>query len=370
MESVSEILTIAGISITVFLSTFFAGSFSRNRSNILLVLILLAFIPFFLAYNLNVVNNEERVFTILPFSCLSLLLIGPLLYEYAFHFFNVSQQKIFEQYRLYIPFFLVGSLLLISHFLFAKDLYTYILIAAVAFSYFHLLYFLMKLIRYQAKSSEKLKHFYANLSDKDIFWVNVLIIGLFFVLVLDSISGIIIRAMNFTAIPIVNTIFLLALTWYLGYCGLSQKRITKSIASLGKEVDTENAEKENLCQTTEYQMLQERLVAIVDKKEMYKAEEINLSILSQQLGVPIKKVSYLLNQCMGTSFYDFMNGYRLSAFKQKVEAEELKHKTILAIAFESGFASKASFNRIFKKEEGVSPSQYVKSMKKRSHSLQ
>ncbi len=338
------------------------GNVLKDKSNVLLIIILLAFTPLFLSYNLRLINNENWILTLLPFTCFSLILIGPLLYEYAFHFFNADRQRIFKKWKKYIPFFFVCPIIFVSYFLLSKDTYAIILIVSLSFSFIHLFYYLIRLIKYQLKSIKRLKQFYANLSNKDLFWINILIIGLFAVLILDSISGILTLSTGFTGIPIVNTLFLLVLIWFLGYYGLTQKRITENIDDL--KVSLESETKINLCQTEECQELKLQLIAILNEKELFKSEDINLTILSQHLNVSSKKVSYLLNQCMNTSFYDLMNQYRFEEFKSKVEKGEIKEKTILGLAFESGFNSKASFNRIFKQKEGVSPNEYIKSFKK------
>jgi AraC-like DNA-binding protein len=218
------------------------------------------------------------------------------------------------------------------------------------------------LIRYQIKSAKKLKYFYASLSDKNLYWINILIIGLFIVLVLDSISGVIIGVTGFFEIPIINTVFLLALIWYLGYYSLTQETITHNIHEYlpPTKVEIEN----NLCNTKDFQELKNKLNSTMKESELYKLEKINLSILSEHLGSSVKKTSYLLNQCMNTTFYDLINEFRLEEFKSKVAKGELKEKTILALAFESGFNSKATFNRIFKQKEGVSPSHFLKNQLK------
>lgn len=362
MEFLSNTLTITGISITTFLITLFMGNILKDKSNILLIIILLAFIPLFLSYNLTFINNENWVLAILPYTCFSLILIGPLLYEYAFCFFNVDHQKIFKKWKKYIPFFFACLAIFSSYFLLSKEMYITILIASVSFSFFHLFYYIIRLIKFQLSSTKKLKQFYANISNKDLFWINILIIGLFLVLILDSISGIIALSTGFNGIPIVNTLFLLILIWFLGYYGLNQKKITDRIDEFITPVEPEA--KINLCKTKEYQELKLHLITILSEKELFKLEDINLTVLSQHLDVSSKKVSYLLNQCMNTSFYDLMNQYRLEEFKSKIEKGEIEEKTILGLAFESGFNSKASFNRIFKQKEGISPNEYIKSFKK------
>ncbi|MEO0573225.1 MAG: helix-turn-helix domain-containing protein, partial [Bacteroidota bacterium] len=66
------------------------------------------------------------------------------------------------------------------------------------------------------------------------------------------------------------------------------------------------------------------------------------------------------NQVYQVSFYDYVNKYRIKAFKEKIDLNEYEFKTLLALALESGFNSKATFNRVFKSIQGITPKQYLK----------
>ncbi len=63
---------------------------------------------------------------------------------------------------------------------------------------------------------------------------------------------------------------------------------------------------------------------------------------------------------LGKTFSEFLNEYRVNEVKEKLKTEDRSLQTILAIALDSGFNSKASFNRVFKKHTGLTPSEYVK----------
>ena len=59
------------------------------------------------------------------------------------------------------------------------------------------------------------------------------------------------------------------------------------------------------------------------------------------------------------NFNDFINHYRIEAVKEKLKKGEHKTSTLLGIAFDCGFNSKATFNRAFKKSTTVSPKDYL-----------
>ena len=72
------------------------------------------------------------------------------------------------------------------------------------------------------------------------------------------------------------------------------------------------------------------------------------------------KLSKLINSQLHQNFFDFINKYRIEEFKNLALDAEHKHYSILVIAYDAGFNSKASFNRIFKNITGYTPSQYIK----------
>jgi len=88
---------------------------------------------------------------------------------------------------------------------------------------------------------------------------------------------------------------------------------------------------------------------------------LNLNILSEHTSIPQKTISFILNQNLNKSFSEFVNEYRIEAFKEKILQPETDNLTIAGIAVECGFSSQATFQRIFKQSTGVSPSEFRKS---------
>jgi AraC-like DNA-binding protein len=65
---------------------------------------------------------------------------------------------------------------------------------------------------------------------------------------------------------------------------------------------------------------------------------------------------------MHQSYYDFINQYRIEEFKNRLADPESERYNLLSIAFDSGFQSKGTFNSIFKKFTGMTPSEYKASL--------
>lgn len=105
------------------------------------------------------------------------------------------------------------------------------------------------------------------------------------------------------------------------------------------------------------------------KKEMeinlfYLNSELTLNSLANELDMHPNNVSRIINEGLQKSFSDFVNDYRTDAVVTKLRDSKYDHNTLLGIAFESGFNSKTTFNRVFKKATGKTPFEFKKQLKK------
>ena len=105
----------------------------------------------------------------------------------------------------------------------------------------------------------------------------------------------------------------------------------------------------------------ERLLHLFTVEAYYKKNELSLRELALELDMPPNHLSQIINEKTGKNFYDFVNTFRLEAFKQRVQQQHHQEFTLLALAYECGFNSKSSFNRYFKKHTGQTPSEFAKS---------
>ncbi len=104
------------------------------------------------------------------------------------------------------------------------------------------------------------------------------------------------------------------------------------------------------------------LIALMVQGDMYQKSDLSIQDLASTLGVHPNHLSQVINQREQKNFYDFVNFYRIQAFKRQIEARKNRTFTLLSIAYDCGFSSKSSFNRCFKNETGQTPSQYVASL--------
>ncbi|HTQ64340.1 MAG TPA: helix-turn-helix domain-containing protein [Puia sp.] len=92
--------------------------------------------------------------------------------------------------------------------------------------------------------------------------------------------------------------------------------------------------------------------------KLYLNPGLTLNTVSEHTGIASKMISAVLNQHIHKSFNEFVNEYRVEAFKEKILQPDMNHLTISGIAFECGFNSQATFQRTFKQFTGFSPSAF------------
>lgn len=98
----------------------------------------------------------------------------------------------------------------------------------------------------------------------------------------------------------------------------------------------------------------------MDNQKLYLNPTLTLSEFAKELKLNPKMVSQQINSGLGKSFNDFVNQYRVEEVKLRLNSLDLERLTILGIAYESGFNSKTTFNRIFKDFTGVAPRDFLK----------
>lgn len=104
--------------------------------------------------------------------------------------------------------------------------------------------------------------------------------------------------------------------------------------------------------------LRDALIALMETDRPWRESELTLADLAARLGTTPHKVSEVLNAQLGQSFYDFVNGYRVREVQRRIAAGDSRRLTMLSLALDAGFASKSTFNLVFKKHTGVTPSDY------------
>jgi len=105
-----------------------------------------------------------------------------------------------------------------------------------------------------------------------------------------------------------------------------------------------------------------RLQKLFLEEKIFLDPELNLAQLSERLKMNRSEISEIINSGFGMNFNDFVNTYRIDQFKKRLQEGDNKQLSLVGLAFDCGFNSKATFNRVFKKEVKLTPTEYLKSL--------
>ena len=182
----------------------------------------------------------------------------------------------------------------------------------------------------------------------------ILFIGLFLFIKYGVSYGLVGYPNLFAVVGAILTIYV----FFIGFCGLHQDAVLNSDVSLQEDLNEDiiavNYKNSGLSDEKADQIFM-GLKLHMDKEKPFLKEDLSLAMLAGELGITANQLSQVINQKSGSNFFNFVNGYRVEAVKDKFKDPALAAYSILGIAYDSGFRSKSSFNKIFKETTGQTP---------------
>lgn len=364
------ILTFAGIAQGIFVVLLLNNkSVTRSRANLFLSILLIA-LSFSIAHILfagDIINHiSAKVYTL---GDPTFFLIAPLLWFYTKELTGGRVQVRWKMILHFLPFLLIIILSLSLQSINAQHAFIQFLdhhnklinivfwIVLVAQFSFYLSAIRRKWIIYRQLIRQEV----SNKEHVDISWISFimivfLLINLFFLFNL------------FVAIHFENnawlaktTALIFSLTVFaLGYKGILQKEIFKNDAELIPDAVNE-APSQTVTSKPDQELIK-RLLDHMQERKSYLDPELTLSQLAKDLNIGRSQLSQLINDGIGDNFYDFINKYRVEQVKKLMTDPRVKHFSMLGIALEAGFKSKSTFNLIFKRFTGLTPTEYRKNL--------
>ncbi len=315
------------------------------------------------------------------------LLLGPFLYLYTrsalFKDFFFSPKMLLH----FIPFILLELVSLIAYWSLSHDEKINLLqqltnrqvhgvfdaVSALIFLHFFTYqFFAWQLIkRYQAIAASR----FSDLQKNNVYWLKTLQVAflLFFFLGLIKTFIYLTPFANFYYVVFfllvtllfvfVNRVVLKALNNPAMFTSLEENDATGAAPPAGMKYGG-SAVTEN-----EKEILRNKILDHMVAKRPYLDANLSLDELAKQLQLKPRILSQLINESIGQSFFDFVNNYRINEAKKMLDNPEDPKITVLEVLYAVGFNSKSSFNTLFKKQTGLTPSEYKRvSMQKRSGS--
>ncbi|MES2426255.1 MAG: AraC family transcriptional regulator [Bacteroidota bacterium] len=195
----------------------------------------------------------------------------------------------------------------------------------------------------------------------NLSWLRFLLFGILFMILISLMD----RLWGGQFLKMYSPIGYLVGTLCLAYFFLAQKEIypyeTPELESINAIINPEQKSvlaKPRFSEET-LLLLKSRVTNLMKTERLFLDNELGLPELAKEMNVSPHDLSYLLNEGFGVNFFQFINSYRIEEAKQLMLSEKYRHLNILGIAYSAGFNSKTTFNTAFKKETGLSPSQFI-----------
>ncbi len=372
---------IIGIFLSFFLSVLLFTKRNKSLPDNVLAMWLITIGIYLLNYYLYNLGYWEKyphlVGALHPFP----LLFGPFLYLYVSVSLRKEQQIHKKDLLHFIPFVLLYISMMPFYFGYsaedkirvdelntASEFRSIMMISLICFIISGILYSVLSYLKI-GKYQKLITQNFAYHEKISMEWLKFLIIGLAvivgavaFLYTLKEGVGL---EFSFN-IDLIFFLLIIVFIFLLGYFGIRYQGIfseNENNDSIIVEQKPNGEYKKSGLKTNDALTLQNKLRELMVSHKPYLEPKLSLSDLSDELHTSPNNLSQVINQYEEKNFYDFVNGYRVNEFIERASLPENKNMSLLGIAFDSGFNSKSSFNEVFKKHKGQTPSKYLKDMK-------
>lgn len=348
----------------------------KKKSNFFLALLLLtlSILNFTSMFDYDVDEDTYQIFNYIP--TVWVTMIPAATYFHLKYLINPTYQWKRSDWFFFVPFFIeFGHRLYRFVYFLSGNLYTheenlsyfftsniYESVAIIG-SLATLIYGITALKKYE----EQLYQNYSEVEDKSLSWLRRCLI---FGLVLSALWGFLtIVDFDFNAsyrtLALVLLLGISMLIYYIGYSmiigqGLLETPVFAVANKELKDASNEAPTTTELSQKTDEHL--KKIIELFEKEKLYQDPALNMSMLSEKTGLSNGYLSQIINQKNNLNFFDFVNSYRVEDVKEKMTEVDYEHYTLLGLAQEAGFKSKSTFNSVFKKMTGKTPSEYRKSL--------
>jgi len=381
-----EIIFIIGASQALFLSILAFNKKNKTDGDYVLA-IWLCFIAFHLLdyYLLKAGLSYEHPHLLGIGACFPLLQ-GPFMYVYTLVMINKNN-------RLSPVYLLHGLPFLVFTIYFAFDFY--FLSASEKMAYIHLqeknpypvitilnililvlgpVYIVLSLIKLR-KHIKTIADNFSYTEGINLNWLKYVLAGLGFIWSMVVLTNILVKIPLITDTISENIIYLSVAfaVFFLGYFGIKQQaiysntsnrgRIKRSFPSRSWKMHDTDDKSDELKKAKEANSIRD-LLDYFENEKPYLNNMLSLKEVADELRIPINQLSHIINGQIGKNFFDFVNSYRVEEFKSRASQPDYQNYTLISIAYDSGFNSKATFNRVFKNYTGQTPSDFYHSIRR------
>jgi AraC-like DNA-binding protein len=214
-------------------------------------------------------------------------------------------------------------------------------------------------VRTVAEYNRSIKDAYSDIERINLNWLKYISLGMIIIWTIVALLalGKVLAIQPDRADAILNTP-LAVLIYAIGYMGLKQPEIFLDPATNAPGSQEAEKYRRSGLSNENAEDIKERLLVLMSTEKPFLGQEITLQKLAERLNVSSHNLSEVINSQLQQSYFDFINQYRVDEFKKRLADPANGQFNLLSIAFDSGFKSKGTFNAIFKKQTGMTPSEY------------
>lgn len=325
--------------------------------------------PFMLGYaNWYQGGIKRETLFFVPFQ--QLFLLGPVLYFYTQSLLDASfrlQKRDWIHFTpaiLYLLYslvvFVTDKLVLSEYYFYAdgrdKDFSLWYQIAGLVSMLFYLLLSLRYYVYYKKVAFETVSY-----AESVLFrWLNHFFIAFLIILVLRVLFFILNPEWGQFGRKFWYYLCFSALYYYIAISGFSNTvRATIPLSDSKSNLNEADKQKSKDSSLPDLDSWKTKLEKLMLSEKPYMDSSLTLSDIARQLNTRPKTISKIVNQGFEMNFNDFVNHYRVNAIIEQLKSGQQNTKTLLGIALDCGFNSKATFNRAFKKHTSKSPKEYL-----------
>lgn len=344
----------------------------NNKANVILAILVFSLGISCLLYSFNYLDFYIQFPHMIRVDWGVPLLFGPLIYLYTLFLTNSNIQFKETHYVHFLPY-LINIVILTPFFIKSSEekiqilnyftasitsgtdyyfRYNFILQLAIATVS---IFYTVKSLRLLKTYSYKLLNEYSNVQKIKLDWLRLLLYSFFIISIIFIIFSILTYYDRYPQFDYnaYYFLFIFILIYLLSYKTFSQPKILS--LDRNKNINPKTPIK-IYALSKQANMLKEYMT----KEKPFLNGELTASELAYELNMSRHELSQILNKQLGRNFYDYINEHRVEEFKNRLNLSKNNNLTLLGIAYDSGFNSKTTFNTIFKKITGLTPSQYKK----------
>lgn len=267
----------------------------------------------------------------------------------------------------FIPYLLLSPEERMNEVLQKEDLSYYSLLPMLTLLFIQI-YFLTRTIIILVRHQDSIRQSYSYVERVSLAWIKLIVFAFLGIIILGFIGYGLVSAKVISVfwMDYFQIIAYIIVFFYIAFYGYRQTAVNVALPVsrpiVEKETKTDISKAKlktsNTVPTDDKNEHISKLLEIMENEKLYLDPELHITSVAIQLKMHTHQLSKLINIKLQKNFFEFVNEYRVKEFKKLVANPKNKHISLLGLAMDAGFNSKASFNRIFKNSTGLTPSEF------------